>query len=48
MKDNHTSLYRQGFRFYVYRGPGMIEYFRTIEEAQAWADETGGNVGTVD
>ena len=43
-----TSMQKSGYRFYVYRGPGMIDYFRTEEEALAWAEEMGGRIGTVE
>lgn len=43
-----TTMKRNGYRFYVYNGPGMIEYFRTREEAESRAEETGGRIGEVD
>lgn len=38
-------MYNSGYRYYVYVAPGVIEYFETIEEAQNFAQETGGLIG---
>ncbi|MEE9905525.1 MAG: hypothetical protein K4305_08905 [Chlorobium sp.] len=37
----------QGYTHYVYSGPGSIEYFYSIEEAQAYQSENGGEIGEV-
>lgn len=44
----HTSKYNDGYRYYVYDGPGMISYFRTLAEATAYAEESGGRIGEVE
>jgi hypothetical protein len=33
---------RQGYNFYVYLGPGRIEYFETYDQAKRFADDNGG------
>lgn len=45
--QQHTSMYNAGYRFYVYDGPGMINYFYTLEAAQEYADKSGGRIGEV-
>jgi hypothetical protein len=33
---------QQGYNFYVYLGPGRIEYFETYDAAKQCADDNGG------
>ena len=35
----HTKKHNQGYRYYVYIGPGQIEYFTDQEAASAYAYE---------
>jgi hypothetical protein len=39
-----TFLKNQGYRYYVYLGPGQIEYFRCYEDARLYADNNGAEV----
>jgi hypothetical protein len=39
--EKHSYLYRQGYRFYVYVGPGNISYFFTRESADIFASKNG-------
>jgi len=39
---------QQGFRYYVYVRPGLIDYFRTIEEAVEFQSVAGGTIGEVE
>jgi len=43
----HTTMYNNGFRYYVYVSPGNISYFQTLPEAQDCATETSGRIGEV-
>jgi len=36
-----TYLKRQGYNYYVYAAPGVIEYFVDRDKAQKYADEIG-------
>lgn len=40
----HTWKYEQGYRYYVYLGPGHIEYFEDLESAQECAEKNGAEV----
>ena len=42
-----TFKERQGYQFYVYVAPGMIEYFYTKEEAQEYAELHNAEVSKV-
>ena len=44
---SESSKRRQGFRYYVYLGPGAIEYFTTLVDAQDYQSEFGGTIGEV-
>ena len=46
-KKVHTTMYELGYRFYVYVGPGNIEYFKTLDAAISYHDEMGGTIGEV-
>jgi hypothetical protein len=35
---------QQGYKYYVYVGPGRIEYFEDLEEAQECARKYGAEV----
>lgn len=39
-----TYLKRQGYNYYVYVGPGHIEYYVDRDKAQEYADEIGAEV----
>lgn len=43
----HTSKYLEGYRYYVYVCPGHIEYFKTLEGAQDYINESSGTLGDV-
>lgn len=36
-----TQLKEDGYRYFVYLGPGDVKYFYSLESARAFADETG-------
>lgn len=42
-----TSMYKAGYRYYVYVGPGAISYFRTLSEAKEYQQQMGGEIGEV-
>lgn len=44
----HTAMYYAGYQYYVYAGPGMITYWRTLADAHDWAQAHGGTIGIVD
>lgn len=44
----NTAKYNEGYRYYVYVGPGHIEYFYTLREAMYFQEDNGGNIGEVD
>jgi hypothetical protein len=43
----HTSMYNNGYRYYVYLGPGNINYFTTYREALIFAEDNGGDIKEV-
>lgn len=43
-----TCMKRQGYKYYVYSGPGNISYFETLEEAEDYAEEVEATVKKVD
>lgn len=43
----HTSKYNEGYRYYVYLGPGNIEYFKEVTDALNFVKENGGKLGQV-
>jgi len=43
-----TYMKRQGYSYYVYLGPGRIEYFFELNSAQAYADACGAQVSEID
>jgi hypothetical protein len=44
---NHTSKYNEGYRYYVYCGPGHIEYFKELIIALDYVKNNGGKLGQV-
>lgn len=34
---NHTSKYNEGYRYYVYVVPGVVEYFKDLDDAKEYA-----------
>lgn len=40
----YTFKVRQGYRYYVYLGPGRIEYFTDYPKAKQYADHWGAEV----
>jgi len=45
--EKHTYLYNQGYRFYVYLGPGKIQYFFGYEKAKNYAEQNNAEVQTL-
>lgn len=45
MRESYMK--QQGYRFYVYVGPGVIEYFKTLKRAVEYQNTTGGTIGEV-
>ena len=43
----HTTRYNDGYRYYVYVGPGNISYFQELAKAQEYAKKTDGAIGEV-
>lgn len=43
----HTSKYNEGYRYYVYLGPGNIKYFKGLIEALEFVKLNGGKLGQV-
>ncbi len=43
-----SYMRQQGYRFYVYVGPGAIEYFKTLKEAVEYQNIMGGTIGEVE
>jgi len=43
-----TYMKRQGYKYYVYLGPGRIEYFFELTPAQEYAEKNGVEVQEVD
>jgi len=43
-----TTMKKAGYKYYVYLGPGRIEYFFEFDAAQAYADVYNAQVSEVD
>jgi hypothetical protein len=46
--QKHSYLYNQGYRFYVYIGPGNINYYFDHDQAKIFADANGVEVKDLD